>query len=159
MLRILDITAPDINNGVGCRVTIWVSGCKHHCPGCHNSWTWDLEQGLIYRDEMGKVKKILSEWLSRDYISGLTLSGGDPLCQDEDGLNELIELVEWVKDTFNDKNIWIYSGYRIEDLNDTQRTLVELCDVMVDGRYVEELRDIQNYPFRGSSNQRIINIH
>ena len=157
MLRILDITAPDINNGNGIRVTLWVAGCTHHCLGCHNPHTWPFNQGHIYKDTKDAVKKELSEWLSRDYVEGLTLSGGDPLCQDSVGLEELYELITWVKETYPDKNIWLYTGYIYENIDDKQKLkIIDNIDMLVDGPYVEALRDIAHTPFRGSTNQRLL---
>lgn len=169
MIRILDITSPDINNGNGIRVTLWVSGCKHHCKGCHNQWTWDFNQGKSLRDD--KVNKEISDklidWLSRDYVEGLTISGGDPLCQDDEGLWEIMEIISWVHEEFN-KNVWVYTGYVYEDLLDeikknpnSERSkalnaILHNVDVLVDGPYKEELRDIAHCPFRGSTNQRIL---
>jgi len=153
MLRILDITAPDINNGNGIRVTLWVAGCKHYCKGCHNQWTWNFDQGKYFDKEI--IDK-LSEWLSRDYVQGLTISGGDPLCGDEDGLYALKQLIYWVRDKYPTKDIWMYTGFVYEELEGLQKEVAELCDVLVDGPYKEELRDIAHCPFRGSTNQRII---
>ena len=156
MLRIVDITAPDINNGNGIRVTLWVAGCKHHCKGCHNSWTWNFDQGASWYYEQEYIKKKLSEWLSKDYVEGLTLSGGDPLCQDEEGLKEIADIIDWVRETFPTKNIWLYTGYVYEDLSGLKKKIADSIDVLVDGPYVEELRDIAHTPFRGSTNQRLI---
>ena len=139
MLRILDITAPDINNGNGCRVTLWISGCTHHCKGCHNEWTWDFTKGKSLVENQDEILNELSNWLSKYYIEGITFSGGDPLCQDDDGLYELKMLIMWVRRNFPTKNI-------------------DMCDVIVDGPYIEEKRDIAHTPFRGSTNQRIIKI-
>lgn len=156
MLRILDITAPDINNGNGIRVTLWVAGCKHHCKGCHNQWTWDFNQGKKFIEEQDDILNKLSNWLSRDYVQGLTISGGDPLCGDVDGLSALRQLIYWVRDKYPTKDIWMYTGYVYEELEGLQKEVAELCDVLVDGPYKEELRDIAHCPFRGSTNQRII---
>jgi len=158
MLRILDITAPDINNGNGIRVTLWVSGCTHKCKGCHNSWTWNYNQGKIFAEDSDEILNKLSNWLSRDYVDGLTISGGDPLDQDKNTLFELKQIVNWVKTNFPSKTIWIYTGYTYEELNEYQLAVVENIDVLVDGPYKEELRDIAHCPFRGSTNQRIIYI-
>lgn len=169
MLRILNITAPDINNGNGVRVTLWVSGCKHHCKGCHNQWTWDFNQGKPLTDDNvnREISDKLIDWLSRDYIEGLTISGGDPLCQDDEGLWEIMEIIVWVHEELN-KNVWIYTGYVYEDLLEeikknpnSERSkalsaILHNVDVLVDGPYKEELRDIAHTPFRGSTNQRII---
>ena len=157
MLRILDITAPDINNGNGVRVTLWVAGCNHHCKGCHNAWTWDFNQGKKYSDEDDRLflQDILEDWLSRDYVEGLTLSGGDPLCQDEEGLKQLKIIINWVRKKFPTKDIWMYTGYVYEDLKGLQKEIADSVDVIVDGPFIEEKKDF-SCPFRGSSNQRII---
>ena len=167
MLRILDITAPDINNGNGIRITLWVSGCNHHCPGCHNQWSWDFNQGKDFIEEQDYILNKLSNWLSRDYVDGITLSGGDPLCQDERGLISLLDIIKWVRLNFPTKTIWMYTGYVYEDIiNDTEqssicnlkKTILDNIDVLVDGPYKEELRDTSHCPFRGSTNQRIITL-
>ena len=155
MLRILDITAPDINNGNGIRVTLWVAGCKHHCKGCHNQWTWNFNQGKRFDENSDECLNKLSDWLSRDYVEGLTLSGGDPLCQDIAGLLQLKKLINWVRFNFPTKNIWLYTGYIYEELNDLQSEIANMCDVIVDGPFIEEKKDF-SCPFRGSSNQRIL---
>jgi anaerobic ribonucleoside-triphosphate reductase activating protein len=154
MLRILDITAPDINNGNGVRVTLWVAGCTHHCKGCHNAWTWDFNQGKNYRDNIKEIHDKLENWLSRDYVEGLTISGGDPLCQDEEALIDLGDIIQWVQNIFN-KNVWMYTGYVYEDLKGLQKEIADNVDVLVDGPFIEEKKDL-SCPFRGSSNQRIL---
>lgn len=163
MLRILNITAPDINNGNGLRVTLWVAGCKHHCKGCHNEWTWKFEQGRVYSYEKDKILEELSNWLSKDYIEGLTLSGGDPLCQDDDGLYEVYDIIKWVRETYPSKTIWLYTGYTKEQIDNSDnymmKEVVNSLNVLVDGPYIEEKRDIAHTPFRGSTNQRIIHIN
>lgn len=165
MLRYVDITAPDINNGLGCRVTLWVSGCKFHCKGCHNAWTWKYDQGKFYGEELYKDLKY---WLDKDYIAGLTLSGGDPLFQDKDTLADIIELLKWYKQEYPDKDIWIFSGYLydhlVEHANDDEEyrlrmEILGLCDIFVEGPYIEALRDIAHVPFRGSTNQRLIDLN
>ena len=145
MLRILDITAPDINNGNGIRVTLWVAGCTHKCKGCHNSWTWNYNQGKIYSIEHNEIISKLSEWLDRDYVDGLTISGGDPLDQDNDGLCELYSIINWFKDNYPNKTIWLYTGYTKEEIDQSnnymRKKVVDSLDVLVDGPYKEELRD------------------
>ena len=167
MLRILDITAPDINNGIGIRVTLWVAGCHHHCPGCHNKWSWNFNQGKDFIEEQDFILSKLENWLSRDYVDGLTLSGGDPLCQDERGLISLLDIIKWVRLNFPEKTIWLYTGYVYEDIikdNDDSRVnrlkkdILDNIDVLVDGPYKQELRDTSHTPFRGSTNQRIITL-
>lgn len=158
MLRILDITAPDISNGNGIRVTLWVAGCTHHCKGCHNPWTWNFEQGIPFIENQDEILNKLSDWLSRDYVEGLTLSGGDPLCQDRQGLEELMMIIKWVRRNYPKKNIWLYTGYIYENIDGTREDICNMVDVVVDGPYIEEKRDVAHTPFRGSTNQRILKI-
>ena len=157
MLRILDITAPDINNGNGIRITLWVAGCTHHCKGCHNEWTWNYYNGKCFVGNEKEIFDKLSEWLDRDYVEGLTFSGGDPLCQDVEGIYEEMEIVEWVRKNYPTKDIWLYCGDYYDDLEDgsPQKMLCDMCDVIVEGPYIKELRDIAHTPFRGSTNQKI----
>lgn len=152
-MKILNITSPDVNNGTGFRVTLWVAGCSHHCRGCHNPESWDYNQGKSLRE----VRKDLFDRLDKSYIQGLTLSGGDPLAQSRRNLLELYFLLRRIKKKFPNKDIWIYSGYTHEEiLQDKFKKLVlSQCDVLVDGLYKYALRDT-SLPFRGSSNQRII---
>ena len=156
MLRIIDITAPDINNGNGIRITVWIAGCTHKCKGCHNAWTWNYNQGKDFISEQDEILNKLSDWLSRDYVDGITFSGGDPLDQNITALKELMLLVKWIKRNYPSKTIWVYTGYVYEELSEYQKEILELCDVLVDGPYKEELRDIAHCPFRGSTNQRIL---
>lgn len=148
------ITAPDIANGTGCRVVLWVSGCNHHCVGCHNKETWEYKHGLLFNND---ARSILDKWLQKSYINGLTLSGGDPLDRNEEELLEILDLCKSIKDKYPNKNIWIYTGYTFESLKGTQLEILKYCDVLVDGPYIESLCDL-SLPFRGSTNQRIINL-
>ena len=152
-MRYLQITSPDINNGLGFRVTLWVAGCSHHCKFCHNPETWDYNQGRT------DIKDELFEKIDKPYIKGLTLSGGDPLSQSDKDLQDLYELLVEFKQKFPDKDIWIYAGDTYEEAmqNPYKKQILDLCDVMVEGKYVHELRDL-SLPFRGSSNQKIINL-
>ena len=154
-MKYINITSPDVNNGEGCRVTIWFAGCPHHCPGCHNSSTWSYNQGKEMDDDFYEKIILL---LKKPYIKGLTLSGGDPLGQSEEDLKELYNFVRWVKRKTPQKDIWIYTGYTKENLKGVQLDILEYCDVLVDGPFIQELCD-KTLPFRGSSNQRIIQLH
>lgn len=154
-MRYIDITYPDVNNGEGCRVTLWVAGCPHHCLGCHNQHTWDYNIGKEFTEETYEELKNI---LSKSYIKGLTLSGGDPLGQSDNDLCILLDLVQLIKDDFPDKDIWVYTGYKYEDLNEQQLEILKYCDILVDGPYIKELRDV-SLEFRGSSNQRIIKLN
>lgn len=158
------ITYPDQNNGDGLRVVLWLSGCSHHCFNCQNPQTWDANSGIPF-DESAKEE--LFRELDKDYISGLTLSGGDPLC--EANLDGVLDLVNEIRLLFPNKSIWIYSGFRWSEIfNDgvyltkdcsgwKRREIVKQCTIMVDGRYVESQRDI-NLKWRGSRNQNVIDI-
>ena len=146
------ITYPDVNNGEGCRVTLFVSGCTHRCKGCHNPETWNFNFGNEFNDE---VKTKLFEIISKPYIKGLTLSGGDPL----DSYDDVLELVKDFRKYFGEtKDIWVYTGYVIDDLLSLNKEeILDYIDVLVDGKYDEKQRDV-SLPFRGSKNQRIIKL-
>ena len=149
-----NIKTDDMLNGDGLRVTCWVSGCSIRCFNCHNPQTWDFNSGIPFTDDT--MQEILYD-LSKPYIKGCTLSGGHPF--DPHNAPEVLKIVKRVKMVFPNKDIWIYSGYTWEDIiqNDTLKEILKYTDVLVDGAYVDELRDI-SLPFRGSSNQRIIDV-
>lgn len=140
-------------NGIGIRCVLWVSGCSLHCKGCQNPSTWDFDSGKPF-DE--KAKQELFEVLSKPYIHGLTLSGGHPL--DDNNYQSVIDLVKEVKTQFPTKDIWLYTGYTLEEIYYREKARILLyIDVLVDGPYIEDQRDI-SLSFRGSRNQRLINI-
>ena len=143
-----------VSNGAGVRTVLWVSGCDIHCYNCHNPQTWDFNSGIPFTDDT--MQEILYD-LSKPYIKGCTLSGGHPL--DPHNAPEVLKIVKRVKMVFPNKDIWIYSGYTWEDIiqNDTLKEILKYTDVLVDGAYIDELRDI-SLAFRGSSNQRIIDV-
>lgn len=147
-----EITYPDVNNGEGCRVTLFVSGCSHRCKGCHNPETWNFDFGKDFNDD---VKNRLFDIVSKPYIKGLTLSGGDPL----DSYDDVLELVKDFRKYFGEtKDIWVYTGYVIDDLLSLNKEeILDYIDVLVDGKYDEKQRDV-SLPFRGSKNQRIIKL-
>ena len=149
-----NIKTDDMLNGDGLRVTCWVSGCNMGCFNCYNPQTWDFNSGIPFTDDT--MQEILYD-LSKSYIKGLTLSGGHPF--DPHNAPEVLKIVKRVKMVFPNKDIWIYSGYVWEDIikNETLREIMKYTDVLVDGAYIDELRDI-SLPFRGSSNQRIIDV-
>ena len=145
-----NITKDDMLNGEGLRVVLWVSGCDHHCPGCQNPVTWDPNDGLPF-DEQAK-EELFSE-LEKPYISGLTLSGGDPLyCGNRDAITEL---VKEAKERFPEKTIWLYTGFSWSAIR--YLPLIPYVDVLIDGRFVENLKDNKLH-WRGSSNQKIIDV-
>ena len=140
----------DIANGPGVRMSLYVSGCTHHCKGCFNPETWSFEAGKPFDDT---ARNYLFEQLSKPYIKGITFSGGHPF--ESENLNDVTKLLKDIKQKFPQKDIWLYTGYVYEDLNDLQRKVLENVDVLIDGPYIQEQRDI-TLPFRGSKNQRIL---
>lgn len=153
-MNYLDATYPDINNGNGLRVTLWLSGCSHHCKNCHNPQTWDESAGKLF-DE--KAKEHLYDILSLFYIEGITFSGGDPLF---DGNIENVDtLISEIKKYFPNKTIWLYTGFTWDEIkNDPQKmSVVNKCDVVVDGEYIDSLQDL-SLAWRGSSNQNVIDV-
>ncbi len=151
----------DIANGTGVRTSLFVSGCTHHCPGCFNQIAWDFNYGLEFTfDTMYDILKSIEP----AYIAGLSLLGGEPM--EPENQRGLMPLLRQFREKYPDKTIWCYTGYTYEtDLLDpdgvahTEVTdeMLSYIDVLVDGEYVEELHDI-TLEFRGSSNQRIINL-
>ncbi len=147
-MRYHNITKDDMLNGDGLRVVLWVAGCEHHCEDCQNPVTWDINGGLPF-DEAAKAE-LFSE-LERDYISGVTLSGGDPLHPANRA--DTAALIFEIREKFPDKTIWVYTGYEWEAIKNL--ACIKQVDVVVDGRYRKDLRDV-NLPWRGSSNQKVI---
>lgn len=149
-MRYHNITKDDMRNGDGLRVVLWVAGCSHCCKNCQNPFTWDPDGGIPF-DESAKQE--IWEQLSQDYISGITFSGGDPL--HSANLVGVRELAESIKKEFPNKTIWLYTGYTWEQIY--QNPIMEYLDVVVDGEYVEELKD-NNLLWKGSKNQRVIEV-
>lgn len=149
-MRYHNITTDDMLNGDGLRTVLWVSGCEHHCPECQNPITWDPECGLEF-DE--KAEKELFAALDKPYISGVTFSGGDPLYPGN--RESIIELIKKIKRLFPGKTIWLYTGYKWEDICALDG--IELIDVLVDGRFEKDLKDVKLH-WKGSSNQRVIDV-
>ena len=147
------IKKTDIANGPGVRVSLFVSGCRNHCKGCFQPETWDFNYGQEY-DGVNTVNEII-EALSPEYISGLSILGGDPI--ERENISEVVTLCYLVKRLYPNKTIWLYTGYKYEDIAEMYPNVLEVIDVMVDGPFVEELKDI-SLVFRGSSNQRIIDV-
>ena len=147
------IKKTDIANGPGVRVSLFVSGCRNHCKGCFQPETWDFNYGQEY-DGVKTVNEII-EALSPEDISGLSILGGDPI--ERENISEVVTLCNLVKRLYPDKTIWLYTGYKYEDIAEMYPNVLEVIDVMVDGPFIEDLKDI-SLVFRGSSNQRIINV-
>ena len=149
-MRYHNITKEDMLNGDGLRVVLWFAGCAHHCKNCQNPITWDPEGGLPF-DESARQE--IFEELEKDYISGITFSGGDPLYV---GTREgLFELIQEIRGRYPRKTIWLYTGDSWEDI--LHYPIMKYIDVLVDGEFVEELKDV-TLVFRGSSNQRLIEL-
>ena len=149
----------DIADGVGVRVTLFVSGCTHHCKGCFQPQTWAFDYGQPYTQQT--ENEILS-LLRPTYIRGLTLLGGEPM--EPDNQRALLHLLQRVRTELPQKDIWCYSGYTLEQLTGQSRArcevtdeLLTMIDVLVDGEFVEEKRNI-SLKFRGSENQRLIDL-
>ncbi len=150
----------DIANGEGVRVSLFVSGCTHHCKGCFNEETWNFHYGKPFTEE---TEAEILEALSHEFINGLSLLGGEPF--EKQNQRVLLPFLKKVKKLYPQKDIWCYTGYTFEnDLLCESRARCECTDemlknidVLVDGEFIEKLKDI-SLPFRGSSNQRIIDV-
>ncbi len=151
----------DIANGIGVRTVLFVSGCTHHCEGCFQPQTWDFAYGEPFTEEV--EKEVLAS-LEPDYIAGLTLLGGEPM--EPDNQRGLISLLRGFREHFCDKDLWVYSGYTFEkDILaaggsahcEVTEELLSYMDILVDGEFILSKKDIR-LRFRGSSNQRIIDV-
>jgi anaerobic ribonucleoside-triphosphate reductase activating protein len=145
-----------IANGSGVRCVLWVSGCSLHCKGCQNPSTWDFNSGKPFGP---KEWQEVYDALKKPYIQGITFSGGHPL--EEENRPTIFSLILDIKRLFPHKDIWLYTGYEL-NIGDfygssTKEAILRLCDVVVDGPYIEEQRDI-SLPFCGSRNQRLIDV-
>ena len=156
-----EIKKYDIEDGPGVRVTLFVSGCRHHCKGCFNAETWDFHYGNPYTE---KTEKEILDALNHPYIAGLTLLGGEPF--EPENQEELVRLLKEIKENYPKKNIWCYTGYTYDkDLLEggkvyTQFTeeMLSYIDTLVDGQFIESQKDI-TLKFRGSANQRILDLN
>jgi anaerobic ribonucleoside-triphosphate reductase activating protein len=149
-MRYHNITKDDMLNGEGLRVVLWVSGCSHGCKQCHNPITWDINGGIEF-DQAAKNELFLE--LEKDYISGITFSGGDPL--HIENRNEVGKLINEIKCKFPNKTIWLYTGFDWEEIKTLD--FVKNIDVLVDGEFVVDLKDTKLH-WCGSSNQKIIDV-
>lgn len=156
-----EIKKYDIANGIGVRTSLFVSGCRHHCKGCFNPETWSFEYGKTYTKE---TENDIVSSLAPYYISGLTVLGGEPF--EPENQATIVGLLKRVREEYPDKNIWVYSGYLFEELMgkipsharcEVTDEILSYIDILVDGEFVESKKDISLH-FRGSSNQRIIDV-
>lgn len=163
-MNYMKIEKASISNGLGFRIVLFCAGCTQKCKGCFNPETWDFNAGKPFDEN---AKKFLFSQLSKPYVRGLSLSGGNPL--EYENLPDIYDLIKEVKSKFPDKDIWLYTGYTLSINNfDTSvdigwdngllaNFILAMCDVVVDGPYIEEQRDI-TLPFCGSKNQRLIDV-
>lgn len=149
-MRYHNITKDDMLNGEGLRVVLWVSGCNHNCKDCHNPVTWDIRGGIPF-DQSARAE--LFEELAKPYISGITLSGGDPL--HPENREDIQKLIDEICDKFPNKTIWLYTGYDWEAISGLPG--IRKVDVVVDGEFVAALKDPKLH-WKGSSNQRVIDV-
>ena len=155
-----DIKRIDVANGEGVRVSVFVSGCNHHCKGCFNECAWDFNYGNKFTEK--QENEVLKD-LDHDYISGLSLLGGEPLKPSNQ--ERFLDIIKKVKEKFPDKKIWCYTGFDFEKdvvgkmakKNETTKELLQYLDVIVDGKFEEDKKDLK-LRFRGSSNQRILDV-
>lgn len=153
------------SNGIGFRTVLWVHGCTIGCSRCHNPQLWDFNSGIPFTEDT--MEELLSD-LSKPYIAGLTLSGGHPL--EPQNLPEVYKIIKRVKAEYPSKDIWLYTGYEWKQIMEKDKfhedheinspsplDVVRLCDVLVDGNYQDDKRDI-SLAWRGSTNQRVIDI-
>lgn len=149
-MRYAKVRAEDISNGPGIRVSLWVQGCNRHCKDCFNPETWSFDGGRIFNR---RIKIQFLELARPDKIVGFSILGGEPLQQGKD----MLDLVKSMKEEFPNKTIWMWTGYKYEDLDDEQREIISYIDVLVDGEFISS-RKTPNRKFAGSGNQRVIDV-
>ena len=156
-MKYADLKYNDIANGPGIRVSFWVQGCPHKCYNCQNPETWDFNGGKEFTAET--LQEIKDALTANGIMRNLSILGGEPLCQENLFLTMLV--IKEVKEQFPNINIYLWTGYTIEELkrksNSHLKYILNNIDVLIDGKYIEDQRDI-TLPLRGSSNQKIINI-
>ena len=145
-----NITHDDMLNGPGLRTVLWVAGCEHKCKHCHNPETHPVNSGIPF--DTDAYNELFTE-LRKDYVAGVTFSGGDPLHPNNRGT--ITSLARQIHETLPNKTIWLYTGYNYEDIQDLE--IMVYIDVLVDGKFVNKLKD-NNLYWKGSSNQRVIDV-
>lgn len=149
-MRYSHIDSFDILNGDGIRVVLWTQGCPHHCKGCHNPHTWNEKAGKAFTEA---DMQIILDYLTQDIKKDFSVLGGEPLAPYN--LDGVYEVCKKVKETLPETNIWIWTGYEWEEVKDLP--VMQYVDVVVDGKFIEELKD-KNLKYKGSSNQRVIDV-
>lgn len=149
----------DTANGPGVRVSLFVSGCTHYCKDCFNSEAWDFNYGKPFTED---TMEELMKAMDREWIEGITFLGGEPL--NPKNINKVNDIIRIIRYTYPDKTIWVYTGYTLDELLNNEEfdectvdSILKNIDVLVDGRFVDELKDLK-LRFKGSSNQRIIDV-
>ena len=145
-MKYMKITPSDVLNGDGLRVVLWVAGCGHYCKGCHNPESWNPNNGKEFTN---KEKEYIFKLLEDDFIKGITFSGGDPFYIDN--REDIKKLAKEIKEKFPNKDIWLWTGYTLNQILKIDETLLENIDILVDGRYEYDLPHTKRY--RGSDNQ------
>jgi len=152
VVKVAGIDPESVSDGPGVRFTIFFSGCKHSCPGCHNPDAQDFSAGVDFDDPM--QEKVIEHIARCPIISGVTLSGGDPMFS----AGDVLRFVQRLRAKLPGINIWLYTGFTYEELSGPeQKALLEFCDILVDGRFEQENLDL-SLSCRGSTNQRIIDL-
>lgn len=165
-MRFASMRNLDISNGEGVGVSLFVQGCDRHCFNCFNPDTWDFNGGKEWTEE---AKNKFIKLIDRPYINRISVLGGEPLAKQN--LDEVLSLIKEIRISFPEKTIWLYTGYKFEDLINRihypldsewedkilRQSIVKLCDVLVDGKYIDEQKDL-SLKFRGSKNQRVIDV-
>lgn len=165
-MRFASMRNLDISNGEGVGVSLFVQGCDRHCFNCFNPDTWDFNGGKEWTEE---TKNKFIKLIDRPYINRISVLGGEPLAKQN--LDEVLSLIKEIRTSFPEKTIWLYTGYSYSDIfrgqssclsqeglnNFKRREIIKQCDVLIDGEYIDEQRDI-TLKWRGSSNQRVIDV-
>ena len=152
-MKFIKIKDNDIANGVGITMSLWTQGCPHHCKGCFNTETWDFNKGKEFTKS--DLKYIFDNINKNDIHRDLSILGGEPLCPQN--IEGVINLCKEFKKIYPNKKIYIWTGYTLEEFNDTQKSILKYIDVIVDGKFIEEKRNL-SLKLRGSENQRVINV-
>ena len=152
-MRYAQIRKTHISNGPGIRISIFVQGCSFHCKNCFNSETWDFDGGKEFTNKELEYLLTLGE---NTHTKGLSILGGEPL--HPNNVDTVIEICKAYKEKFPDKTIWLWTGFTYENLNDKQKEVLKYLNVLVDGQFVDELKDFR-LKYCGSSNQRVIDVN
>lgn len=151
-MRYAQIREIDVANGPGIRVSLYTQGCRRHCPFCFNEETWDFNGGLPFTE---KEEDAIITLVNKPHIAGLTILGGEPM--EKESRPAILHLLKRVRKECPNKNIWLYSSFLYEDFKNFDEPILDYVDVLVDGMFINDLKD-PHLRFRGSSNQRLINI-